>query len=60
MRASAASVCLRKRYQNHYLSQTVQATETAVLGTNINETRFQYYRSAYQLTANSTDPTSRC
>jgi hypothetical protein len=43
-------------YHNDYLSQTVQATETAVLGTNINETRFQYYRSAYQLTANSTDP----
>ena len=44
-------------YHNDYLSQTVQATETAVLGTNINETRFQYYRSAYQLTANTTDPT---
>ena len=44
-------------YLDHYQSQTVQATETAVLGTNINETRFQYYRSAYQLTANSTDPT---
>jgi hypothetical protein len=44
-------------YQNHYLSQTVQATETAVLGTNINETRFQYYRASYQLAANSTDPT---
>jgi carboxypeptidase family protein len=44
-------------YHNDYLSQTVQATETAVLGMNINETRFQYYRSAYQLTANSTDPT---
>ncbi len=44
-------------YHNDYLSQTVQATETAVLGTNINETRFQYYRSAYQYTANSTDPT---
>jgi hypothetical protein len=44
-------------YHNDYLSQTVQATETAVLGTNINETRFQYYRAAYQLTANSTDPT---
>jgi len=44
-------------YANDYLSQTVQATETAVIGTNINETRFQYYRSAYQLTADSTDPT---
>jgi hypothetical protein len=44
-------------YHNQFLSQTVQATETAVLGTNINETRFQYYRAAYQLTANTTDPT---
>jgi hypothetical protein len=44
-------------YHMDYLSQTVQATETAVIGTNINETRFQYYRSAYQLQANSTDPT---
>ncbi len=44
-------------YHMDYLSQTAQVTETAVLGTNINETRFQYYRSAYQLAANSTDPT---
>lgn len=44
-------------FHNDYLSQTVQATETAVIGTGINETRFQYYRSAYQLTANSTEPT---
>jgi hypothetical protein len=44
-------------YHNQYLSQTAQVTETAVLGTTINETRFQYYRSAYQLTADSTDPT---
>lgn len=30
---------------SHWLSQTVQATETAVLGSGvINETRFQYYR----------------
>lgn len=32
-------------YHNNSLSQTVQVTETAVLGANaINETRFQYYR----------------
>ncbi len=46
-----------RSYHMDYLSQTVQATETAVLGTNINETRFQYYRSAYQQAATSTDPT---
>ena len=56
-RVSGVSIFLARGYHNDYLSQTVQATETAVLGTNINETRFQYYRSAYQLTANTTDPT---
>jgi hypothetical protein len=39
-----------------YTDQTVQLTETAVLGGNINETRFQYYRSAMQTTPNSLDP----
>lgn len=39
------------------LNQTVQATETAVLNTNtINETRFQYYRSSIQSTANNSQP----
>ena len=33
-------------YDYGYLNQTVQATETAVLGNSINETRFQYFRSA--------------
>ena len=39
-----------------YTDQTVQMTETAVLGRNINETRFQYYRTASQTTPNSLDP----
>ena len=43
-------------FANSTLSQTVQATETAVIGAGINETRFQYYRSAYQLTSNTTAP----
>lgn len=43
-------------YSNDYLSQTVQATETAVFGSKINETRFQYYRSAYELSANTAAP----
>lgn len=34
-----------------YTNQTVQAIETAVLGSSINETRFQYYRNASQTTA---------
>jgi Carboxypeptidase regulatory-like domain len=43
-------------YHVAYTDQTVQATETAVLGRNINETRFQYYRTASQMTPNSLDP----
>jgi hypothetical protein len=43
---------ISRGYQAHYLDQTVQITETAVLGRNINETRFQYYRTANQITAN--------
>jgi hypothetical protein len=37
----------------HSLSQTVQATETAVLGTNvINETRFQFFRVDSSISSN--------
>ena len=42
------------RVQNVY--NTVQATETAVLGTAINETRFQYFRWSNQSTPNNADP----
>jgi len=43
---------------NHFqfTNQTVQAADTAVLGTAVNETRFQYYRAANQTIANSTGP----
>ncbi len=43
---------------NHFEStnQTVQAIETAVLGAAINETRFQYFRSAYQTIPNTVAP----
>ncbi len=37
---------LPRGYEFKYLNQTVQVTETAVLGSSINETRFQYFRSA--------------
>src|SRR5579864_6958688 len=43
-------------YEYQYTNQTVQATETAVLGTSINETRFQYFRSAQQRIAKSFSP----
>jgi hypothetical protein len=39
-----------------YTNQTVQASETAAFGAMVNETRFQYYRSAIRITANSSDP----
>jgi len=43
-------------YDFKYLNQTVQATETAVLGTSINETRFQYFRAAPQRIAKNGGP----
>jgi hypothetical protein len=43
-------------YHVAYTDQTVQMTETAVLGRNINETRFQYYRTAIQTMANTLSP----
>jgi hypothetical protein len=43
-------------YDYQYTNQTFQATETAVLGTSINETRFQYFRSAQQRTAKTGGP----
>ncbi len=42
-------------YHSQFTNQTVQAADTAVLGAAINETRFQYYRSATQSLANSPD-----
>ena len=47
---------ISRGYHNQFTNQTVQVAETAVLGTSINETRFQYYRSASQMIANSTSP----
>jgi len=44
---------ISRGYHVRYTDQTVQITETAVLGRNINETRFQYYRTASQLMPNS-------
>jgi hypothetical protein len=40
-------------YHQRYTDQTVQLTETAVLGRNINETRFQFYRTAMEVIPNS-------
>jgi hypothetical protein len=43
-------------YHYQFTNQTVQAADTVVLGTTINETRFQYYRAANQSIANSNAP----
>jgi hypothetical protein len=43
-------------YNYQYTNQTVQFTDTAVFGSSINETRFQYFRSAQQRIAKSTEP----
>ena len=46
-------------YHVRYTDQTVQLTETAVIGKNVNETRFQYYRTAMQMMANDLSPEVR-
>src|SRR6202521_216693 len=46
-------------YHVRYTDQTVQLTETAVIGKNVNETRFQYYRTAMQTMANDLSPEIR-
>src|SRR5271165_5830414 len=47
---------ISRGYRNVFTNQTVQMADTAVLGTTVNETRFQYYRSASQMIANNTAP----
>jgi len=47
---------ISRGYHSQFTNQTVQAADTAVLGTSINETRFQFYRSATQAIANTIDP----
>jgi hypothetical protein len=47
-------------YSTHNTYQTVQATETAVLGTStINETRFQYFRDGEDTIANTLAPATQ-
>lgn len=43
-------------YYFQYTNQNVQATETAVLGTTVNETRFQYFRASPQRIAKTDAP----
>ena len=44
-------------YHSQFTNQTVQAADTVLIGRAVNETRFQFYRSATQSIANSTGPT---
>jgi len=43
-------------YDYRYNNQTAQITETAVLGPAVNESRFQFFRSAIQRTADNAGP----
>ena len=43
-------------YHSQFTNQTVQAADTVVIGHAVNETRFQYYRTAMQEMSNSLDP----
>lgn len=48
---------VNRGYANKYDFQTVQVTETAVLGTHtINETRFQYFRDGGKTISNTSTP----
>ncbi len=44
-------------YHTQFTNQTVQAADTVLIGSAVNETRFQYYRSATQAIANTSSPT---
>ncbi len=43
-------------YHTRFTNQTVQAADTVIIGQAVNETRFQYYRSASQSIANTAGP----
>jgi hypothetical protein len=46
-------------YHTPGTNQTVQATETAVFGTSVSETRFQYNRTASEILPNLQNPTTQ-
>jgi hypothetical protein len=47
---------ISRGYHTQFIDQTAQVTETAVLGSTVNETRFQFYRTASQFIANDLNP----
>jgi hypothetical protein len=46
-----------RAYHSQFTNQTVQAADTMLIGSIVNETRLQYYRSATQAIANTAGPT---
>ena len=44
---------ISRGYHSQFTNQTVQAADTVLIGSLVNETRFQFYRSATQALANS-------
>lgn len=47
---------ISRGYHSQFTNQTVQVSDTAVIGSGINETRFQWYRSAGQRFAKTAEP----
>jgi Carboxypeptidase regulatory-like domain len=47
---------ISRGYHSQFTNQTVQAADTALIGSFVNETRFQFYRSATQALANTLSP----
>jgi hypothetical protein len=47
---------ISRGYHSQFTNQTVQAADTVLIGTVVNETRFQFYRSATQALANTLSP----
>src|ERR1017187_9555144 len=47
---------ISRGYHSQFTNQTVKAAETLLVGHAVNETHFQYYRSASEAIANSADP----
>ena len=47
---------ISRGYHSQFTNQTVQAADTLLIGTAVNETRFQFFRSASQSLANSLSP----
>ena len=45
-----------RAYHTQFTNQTVQVADTQLIGQAVNETRFQYYRTASQMIANSSTP----